>query len=587
MCGISGYISQRIGERSINTYDWSNLLSSIMSRGPDSSGKCQRIEKNFEALFCHSRLSIIDPTENSNQPFSEATFNNVLTYNGEIYNYKELIDQYSIPEEYRAGDTLALYYLLSNFNIEKVLKSITGMFSFVFYLEKEKKFIIARDSLGEKPLYIHKQIGPCGKIIVFSSDISSFLDLEAVPVTFNKSAIEEFIDFGFTLDEKTFFNEVHELNPGTYLIIDAEYELHIDCHRYYDFNRRDKILSDLKIEKEIIKSVENCCMADTPIGTFLSGGLDSTLITTLAAKYKNIVSFTVSFDSSDAELKIAQHNAKILKIKHKSIKINKNKLINGVENFFNHITEPLGDDSSFLVSLVAHEARNENIKVLLGGDSGDEFFFGYERMNNALSNMKKFKFLDFLHTKKYKKKYTKFGKFWDLNSCSVEEFYVNYYLSNSKSNWYSYQKSFNGSLSEKIRQVEIDLYLGKNNFKKLDYTTMMYGVEGRTPLASIDLLRKIPLHNVNTKTLRKKIFERILKNENKSLKTISYKSGFGIQENQLIFNYLKDKNTKDKKLLNFFDVNLIDEKFDLSKFIVNFRLYSLSVFLKFNNNKIL
>ena len=357
MCGISGYISQRFEGLSVSTYDWSNLSSSIISRGPDSSGYCNKIGKNFEALFYHSRLSIIDPTENSNQPFSESKYKNILTYNGEIYNYKELIDQYSIPKEYRAGDTLVLYYLLSNFDFERVLDSLTGMFAFVFYLEKENIFFVARDRLGEKPLYILNQMGPCGKTIVFSSDISSFLNLEAISITYNKSAIEEFIDFGFMLDEKTFFNEVSEIKPGKYLTIDAKCDLNTQSHRYYDFNKQKTSLSELKLEKEIIKSVKKCCMADTPIGSFLSGGLDSTLVTSLASEYKNIMSFTVNFDSSKVELDIAKENAKTLGVKHKSIEINENNLIDDLEIFFNQITEPLGDDSSFLVSLVAKEAR--------------------------------------------------------------------------------------------------------------------------------------------------------------------------------------------------------------------------------------
>ena len=114
---------------------------------------------------------------------------------------------------------------------------------------------------------------------------------------------------------------------------------------------------------------------------------------------------------------------------------------------------------------------------------------------------------------------------------------------------------------------------------------MLHGVEGRTPLASVDILKTIPLENINTKNLRKNLFKKILIKTNRSIKTISYKSGFGIKDNSLVLNYLKDKNIKDKTLAVFFGVNVVDEQFDLSKFVVNFRLYSLSVFLKLNNDK--
>lgn len=581
MCGISGYISYGIGKSKVSAGDALLLNKSIQRRGPDSSGVIKIKKDALNAQLNHSRLAIIDLSDKSNQPYTEEKFENVLVYNGEIYNFVHLIKKYKIPRKFQNSDTLVLYYMLSKYGPRFTLNSIVGMFAFVFFSKNLNTYVVARDRYGEKPLYYSWDTQIYPDTFLFSSDLSGFYNLNRSNAKIDKNSLEQFVQFGYALQSSTFLQDIKEIEPGSYLTITSNEGLKVTITEYFslDYESSNVDFANGEVKKEIVGNIEKCLSSDANLGGFLSAGLDSTMIMSVASNFRPIKAFTVAYENGDPESEIAKTNATLLGIEHEVIHINQNKAFEELNSYFDKVTEPIGDDSGFLVYKISEMARKDGLKVLLGGDAGDEIFFGYSRMKQALELFSKFKFIPFLNlSKKYKKK-SKIGKFWDLNSSSLEEFYVNYFLSSSKKHWYRYGKSFNGSSADRIRKVEIDLYLRKNGFKKLDYNTMLMGIEGRTPLASHRIIQSFKLKAKDAPDIRSSIFKEIINSITNNYKLVPKKSGFGIKNNVNLLNELKQLNQKDDILLDLFGVPDLNNKFNLDDFVVNFRLRSISKFL--------
>lgn len=582
MCGISGYITSD-SELAVEFSAKASLLQqAIRGRGPDSFGAVDVVSGKLIAMMLHSRLSIIDTSSNSDQPYIGEYSKNVLTYNGEIYNCVELVQKFSIPEKYGYSDTSILYYLLTYFDTELCLKSISGMFSFTFYDEKNESFIVARDRFGEKPLYYSTSTETNSEYFLYSSDISAFYNFGPSSNVLKRAALEEFINFGYTLDNDTILSDVKEVPPGCFLQITCASELNVELKKYFDLNTSDGIITinGDNIQQLIMNCIKSSSVSDVKIGNFLSGGLDSTTIAAVTASATPTTAFTVAYGENDPELIIAKQNALEFKIDHEVIILDEKDLIPKLELYLEKITEPIGDDSGFLVDMVSGAAKNLGIKVLIGGDAGDELFFGYPRMLSALNIARKFKWFHYIRFPKKRKKSSKLGKLWDLNTTSLEQFYVNYFLNNSKTAWYNYSKTFAGTTEQRIRKVEVDLYLRKNGFKKLDYNTMLNGVEGRTPLANLELFRSVKLDDVSNVNLRRVLFAKTLENTYKNAIFYDEKSGFGIKNNQQICDYLFNENIHDDLLCNMFQVFSLPEKFDMNDFAINFRLRTLSKITK-------
>lgn len=581
MCGISGYICAPRFKAKIDNYNLQKLESSIARRGPDGSGSRALETSQAIGAFFHSRLAIVDLSEASDQPIQDSTYGNTLTFNGEIYNYKELAKSFDVPEPFQNSDTLVLYFLLSTHSLDRVLQAIDGMFAFAFFDRKEDTVTLVRDRFGEKPLY-HSSVDVLSNdVFFFSSDLSSFHCQKDKPKKVSILHARQFVDFGYTLNQQTILEGVEELKPGTCLSIDLKKGLSTRTITYFSLNQgiNESEAGDTSPGAEVIKAVESSLTSDVEVGSFLSGGLDSTLVTAIASVSKPITCFTLASGPDDWDSQQAQKNSFLLGLKHHIVPLDYTQLETQIEAYFNDLTEPMGDDSGFLVQLVASSARRRNIKVLLGGDAGDEIFFGYPRMFSGLRLIESFKFLHGLRFKKTRKKRSKLGKFWDLNTTSVEEFYLNYFLNQSSSTWYHYAPGFTGTVTEIIRKIELELYLSKNNFKKLDFNTMMHGVEGRTPFATKTLLNAVKLTGKVDPRSRRSLFYSILANEKLGVEVSEHKSGFGIKNSASLLKHMRSNNLGDNRLKNFFNTDRIEQLFNLNSFAVNFRLRSLAIYL--------
>ncbi len=375
MCAIIGAASTN----KIDDISWvSNGLDVMNHRGPDMYGMWNSIDQ--DVVLGHNRLSIIDLSENGQQPM---VFDNsiYLVLNGEIYNYKELKEIL-----HREGfvfksnsDTEVLLYCYVKWGFD-CLDKINGMFSFAIYDKNIRKIFLARDRAGEKPLYYYHK----NKTIQFSSEIKGLLADKKIPREIDHSSLKSFLSIGYTTGSSSIFSNIEKVEPGCFLIFDLE-SGKIQANQYWNFpkQKRKKNQKDYNIllnEFEAIfqNAVSKQLVSDVPLGILLSGGLDSSLITAMASRsVKNIKTFTVKFSKSKSfdESLHAKLISEFYGTEHYELEAgNIDKDI--FQKLSKQFDEPIIDLSMIPTSLVCSLVKDQ-CTVALGGDGGDELFGGY------------------------------------------------------------------------------------------------------------------------------------------------------------------------------------------------------------------
>lgn len=377
MCGIIGVLGTI-------SFDKDKILSSISHRGPNSNGYFQK-----ENIFLgHTRLSIQDLSENGNQPMFSRDNRYCIIFNGEIYNHKEVRNNLLEYDFKSTGDTETVLYSYIKFG-PKCLNLLNGIFSFSILDLSNDEIFIARDNFGVKPLYIYHD----DKMFLFGSEIKSFLSLP-INLELDKESLLNYITFLWSPGEKTPFLHVKKLLPGHFLkfninnfkgLIPVQY--HQDSFDGNYVTENEELLVD-QLESLLIKSVERQMLSDVPVGFFLSGGLDSTLLVAIAKKQfpdKEFSCFTIdvesnqnNFDDFTDDLFYAKRAADLLNVNLHIVKAD----INIVENFDKmiwHLDEPQSDAAPLNVLNISKLANDLGIKVLIGGTGGDDLFSGYRR----------------------------------------------------------------------------------------------------------------------------------------------------------------------------------------------------------------
>ncbi len=371
MCGFSGFMPS-ISEEKDKVF-LSSMLRRIKYRGPDKTS----IYRNNKIALGHHRLSIID-LEGGNQPAYDPQTKDCLVFNGENYGYKNLAKQLKAKgiKLQDSSDTEVLFRLLINFGAEETLKKIDGMFSFVYFCAKNNSLYMARDRAGEKPLYYAMY----NDFLIFGSEIKTITDFPLFKKELNYSAIADYLHLDYITLNKTLFNKIKKVQPGEYI---KYHKKIISNHVYWKFTQRiKKNLSEEfaadHLETLIDESVKNRLIADVPIGLFLSGGIDSSLIAYYSKKYaKKIESFTIKMDNeSYDESEFASVVSKHLKIKNHILLLKESDLLNSLSDIEKKIDEPLNDPSIIPTYLVSKLAKR-HVKVCLSGDGADELFSGY------------------------------------------------------------------------------------------------------------------------------------------------------------------------------------------------------------------
>lgn len=383
MCGIAGIIDFS-NKLQIDENLLRQMAEPLKFRGPDQEGYTFQNHSNFSFGLAHKRLSIIDLSESGRQPMWSKDGDVVIVFNGEIYNYPIIKKELQLLGQVFAStsDTEAIIYAYQHWGITKTLEMLEGMFAFVIIDLKKQTSYIARDRFGEKPLYYHFD----EQFFAFSSDIRSFKALK-LQQTIDLHALGYYFSELSTPVENSIFEEIKKLPPANFIEFDRKT---FQKHEYWRLNYKNKTALTLEesidqAEILIEKAVQKTLLSDVPVGCFLSGGLDSSLISLFAAKNYGspINTFSVGFEyESFNELPYARAISEQIGSKHNEIILNPNDL-NIVDTLLNEYGEPFADSSAIPTYYVSHFA-GKSVKVVLGGDGGDEVFAGYRTYNQGL-----------------------------------------------------------------------------------------------------------------------------------------------------------------------------------------------------------
>ena len=364
MCGIVGFIDKSKDKKKI-IKDMADL---IIHRGPDSDG--YYVDDNIALGF--RRLSIIDLGTGSQPIFNEEK-DKVIIFNGEIYNY-QIIKEDLLAKGHKfttKTDTEVILHGYEEYG-EKILNKLRGMFSFVIYDIKTKELFGARDFFGIKPFYYYID----DDVFMFGSEIKSFLGNPNFKREFNKEMLPLYLSFQYSALENSFFKNVYKLKPGCYFKYrDGKFKL----EKYYNLELEpyeDRSFDDFKdgIRDLLNDSVEAHKVSDVEVGSFLSSGVDSSLIATISSVNKT---FTVGWDNNNySEIDYAKDLSKKIKVKNISKKISKSEYFEKFPMIQYYMDEPLADPSAIALYFVA-EIASKHVKVCLSGEGADEIFGGY------------------------------------------------------------------------------------------------------------------------------------------------------------------------------------------------------------------
>lgn len=384
MCGIIGHISSN----PIHDTGWiSNGLSIISHRGPDDLNIITNSSQN--CVLGHSRLSIIDLSSNGSQPMTCSQTGVYLVFNGEIYNYKEIKHELNSKgvEFNSSSDTEVVLKSYIQWGTDCFSK-LTGMFALAIYDEKNKKAIIARDRAGEKPLYYFKN----NESLYFCSELKGLLENPNLPRNLSHSSFDSYLYHGYVQRDKCILDGYNKLKSGHFIEWPLNENLKETCYwsienSKFDHDDYDQSDNDLfiKFDELLGNSISRQLRSDVPVGVLLSGGIDSTLVTSYASKYKeNIDTYTVSFPQCRSldESSYAQNVSKLYKTNHHVLEANPD-CVDLLPKLAQQFDEPLVD-SSMIPTFIVCQMVSRHCKVVLGGDGGDEVFGGYPHYSRLL-----------------------------------------------------------------------------------------------------------------------------------------------------------------------------------------------------------
>ena len=388
LCGIAGFLGN-------DDLLLRSMTKSLAHRGPDGIG----FYSDGIVELGHTRLSIVDLSERSAQPMESSNGEAVIVFNGEIYNYLEKrIELESRGYHFRTeSDTEVLLSAYLDSGIE-CLSELNGMWAFCIYDVENKCIILSRDRIGKKPLYYHTSGGG----LFFSSEMKSLL-LTLDSVEIDPVALQIYLTVGYIPSPMSIFKEIRKLEPSSYLRYSLETK-QIDKGQYssplYYSPRRDSNVLRDEVRETLRDSVEKRNRADVPIGAFLSGGLDSTLITSLMralSQTAEIQTFSMGFDGEYDESMYAQIASDYFHTDHHSLFFSEDDFHRLLPLISGYFDEPFADYSNFPIMKLSHEA-SKSVKVVMTGDGGDEVFGGYPhyRLGAAVNMSRSFSKL-FLH----------------------------------------------------------------------------------------------------------------------------------------------------------------------------------------------
>ncbi len=599
MCGIIGYYGNNV-----KAFLKSPRTELLTHRGPDNQSSL--IGQNY--FIGHTRLSIQDLSDNANQPMKSSDNLYILSFNGEIYNHISLRNKYLNEIDFKSsGDTETLLYGLIKYG-EKFILKLNGIFSFSFLNLSTGDFLIVRDHFGVKPLYYRINEDE----IYFSSELKSILSHNKQKAKINTNAIKNYINFLWSPGDQTPFKEYKKLLPGHLIKGNLKKIKTLSITRYYSipfngnyFNDKteDKLVSML--ESKLLKAIERQMLSDVPIGFFLSGGLDSSLLVAMARKInpkKKINCYTINSESLDGftnDLFYARKVAKYLNVNLKIVNA-KSDILKDFDKVIYYLDEPQSDPAAINVYNICKAARDDGIKVLISGTAGDDVFSGYRRhrairihqfidmlpspflklikkisihinVSNSLSRRIK----KLIYNIDLKRNERILGLYSWIDKDILKKLFIN----DNDYDCFIYFKELEKLIKEEPSELnkmlfwDLNTFLVDHNLNYTDKLSMASGVEVRVPYLDIDLVEfstKIPpslkLKGNITKYLLKRVAEKYLPNE----VIFRPKTGFGApvrkwiknDMNSFINDYLSQESIEKRKIFNY---DKIKELVDLNE----------------------
>lgn len=383
MCGIAGVVSssQPVDEALLR-----RMRDKLLSRGPDAAGLW--ISRDRRVAVAHRRLVVVDPSAAAGQPMCSPDGAICVTFNGEIYNFTDLRKELSADgTEWRTkSDTEVLLVGYRQWG-EKVIDRLEGMFAFALYDSRKELLFLARDLAGQKPLYYAAEQSR----LSFASEVKALLVDPGVSRDVDVASLQHYLAYGYVSPGRSMLSSIKQVEPGTYLVHDVR-SGRFRRKKYWvlpDASRGSGNKTDgdyvCELEELLSRSVSQQLQADVPVGVLLSGGLDSSLVTALAARaHGRIRTFHARFSGAGRtdESKHALRVSREFGTDHTEVDIEEPTPAS-LERLADYLDEPIGDSSILPTSLLSHAVRSE-VTVALGGDGGDELFGGYPYYSRLL-----------------------------------------------------------------------------------------------------------------------------------------------------------------------------------------------------------
>jgi asparagine synthase (glutamine-hydrolysing) len=574
MCGIIGFNweDQQLAKK---------MASTLIHRGPDDGG----VYTDKGISLGHRRLSIIDLTRSGKQPLYNEDRSLWITYNGEIYNFKELraVLKKKGHKFISNTDTEVILHGYEEWG-EKVLPRLNGMFAFAIWNSRKKTLFLARDRIGIKPLYYYWD----GSKFIFASELKAIFEA-SITRQINTLSLQHYLTYGFTPKKQTMIRGICKLEPGHALFLNGS---ELRTKKYWQLNiKEDHTLTEDAIKKKIKLYLEDAVkkrlMSDVPLGAFLSGGIDSSALVAMASKYKkNLKTFSIGFEYDEFnEAPYAKKVSELFATEHHEKYFVAKDFKKLIPKLAFHYDDPLADYSILPTYLVSTVARKK-VKVVLGGDGGDELFGGYnwyrhymilEKQKHIPLAMRKYfikpsfqvaskvfqnhllnKTKHLIETEAVSpgKRFAMIRSF--LSAKGFKEMNINPKVLDAYSKFFTYS-----DIKNNFFNADLSFYLPGEILHKVDKATMAVGLEARVPFLDHTFVEfastissKYRIHRLQTKYLLKKSLRNVVPKEIIHRK----KRGFGVPIKQYFRNELRGYVEQKINSLDFKELNL-NEKY--------------------------
>lgn len=624
MCGINGLILKSKSDENLAKQKLTSMNNLIIHRGPDAAGDFTKAFEDYTVGMAMRRLSIID-LSSGDQPMYSEDKKITIVFNGEIYNFKSLKEdllQKGIQFKTNS-DTEVILKLYETYGTES-FKLLDGMYGFSICDFKNNKLYIARDFFGEKPLYYTNN----NKGFFWASELKSIINCLDIKPNISKLGLNLYFRLTYIPAPFTIYEDVHKLEANNFITYDLNSN-HFEINTIHDskaykksnvsFENATKHVRDL-----VQQSVESRSISDVPLGTFLSGGVDSSVVSYCLASMSDtkIDTFSIGFEKATYdETDKSRVVAKLINSNHHEFVINENDLKHSVDEILLNFDEPFADSSSLPTYLVSNKTKS-HVKVALTGDGGDEVFGGYNKYYIGKLNTKYtslvpkgvhkqiHKFVPSLLKRKdddrgFKYKLDKLlnaidysdGYYWDIISLGFEGNDINELLSSSyqETNLFDYYKKKTKIANPKslndFRTIDKHISLEGDMLVKVDRTSMLNSLECRAPFLNkeiYDYTMSLPEDFLLNKWSKKHILKEAFKTEFPEGFLDKSKQGFGVPvgdwlreglKNELL-SYIEPKLLESQNIFNARAITTLVESHISSKKDSTFKVWAFFCFQK-------